>query len=662
MMTTVRTLSVLALCFTLLAAAACGSGADQDVFPDESAMTAAAAPAAPAAAVAPMPAPAAPAAMRAEAAKGFSVASPPPLPPSPPRAAAAPAAPAPALRVRAPAAPAPAVDVASSVQGSFLEEEVAALVTQQRIIVRTVDMSIVVSDVPTAVDGVAGLARELAGWMVTTDRSEKHFGFVAIRVPADRLDEAVLRLRKMAVEVESEVSGSRDVTDEYFDIKARLENQQATEQALRKLLDRAEKVEDALKVQQALTQVQEDIERHLGRIKLLEETSAFSLINVSLRLEHAEMSVDGGLERTVSVGEVARFRATFLPPEGIDEFIHTWDFGDGTPAITSRTTSPTPDDAARVTETIKHVYSDERDSPFFVEVKITGTGEAGVVEGEHTIRVNVVESADIPIDAGPDQASGVGELIRFRATFEPPERIESFVFTWDFGDGSGLVSSDRTSPTEEEGKRVTATMSHVYRDERDSPYIAEVKITGRGDAGVAEGEDNIVITVTTLPTVEVFAGADKPVVEEGEEVEFSGSFTRPEGVSDVNFRWTFGDGSPPETGPLGEGSTNAVATHVYPHNRPVPYTATLTITAESDAGSVESSDSLSVRVKESRGWVVAGWSAENQGKTAVRALSAAGQGAVTALIWAAIFSPLWVAAGVVAVVVTRRIRGRKRNE
>ena len=659
MITTVRTISALAFCFTLLAAAACGSGAVEEGFPDESAMQfpGAPAPAAPAAAVAPMPAPA----MRAQASEGFAVAAPPPLPPSPPRAEAAAPAPAASFSRGAPVAPAPTVDVASSVQGSFLEQEVAALVTQQRIIVRTVDMSIVVSDVPTAVDGVAELARELGGWMVTTDRSEKHFGFVAIRVPADRLDEAVLRLRKMAVEVESEVSGSRDVTDEYFDIKARLENQQATEQALRRLLDRAEKVQDALKVQQALTQVQEDIERHLGRIKLLEETSAFSLINVSLRLEHAEMSVDGGLERTVSVGEVARFRATFLPPEGIDEFTHTWDFGDGTPAITSRTTSPTPDDAARVTETIRHVYSDERDSPFFVEVKITGTGDAGVAEGEHTIRVNVVESADIPIDAGPDQASGVGELIRFRATFEPPERIDSFVFTWDFGDGSGLVSSDRTSPTEEEGKRVTATMSHVYRDERDSPYIAEVKITGRGDAGVAEGEDNIVVTVTKLPTVEVFAG-DGRTVEEGEEVEFSGSFTRPEGVSDVRFRWTFGDGSPPETGALKEGDTNAVATHVYPHNRPFPYTATLTITAESDAGSVESSGSLLVRVEESRGWVIAGWSAENQGKTAVRALSAAGQGAVTALIWAAIFSPLWVAAGVVALVVTRRIRGRKRSE
>ena len=72
------------------------------------------------------------------------------------------------------------------------------------------------------------------------------------------------------------------MTDEYYDIQARLTNLEATEGALIKLLDRAEKVEDALSIQQSLSEVQEDIERLQGRIKLLEQTAAYSLINVSL--------------------------------------------------------------------------------------------------------------------------------------------------------------------------------------------------------------------------------------------------------------------------------------------------------------------------------------------------------------------------------------------
>ena len=136
----------------------------------------------------------------------------------------------------------------------------AQLVNQERIIVRTVEATIVVTDVQGSMDRITALARELGGWVVSTNRFEKHRGFISFRVPAEALDKATARLREMAVEVKAEVSDSRDVTDEYFDLRARLDNQEATEEALLKLLGRAETVEAALKVQQTLTGVQEEVE------------------------------------------------------------------------------------------------------------------------------------------------------------------------------------------------------------------------------------------------------------------------------------------------------------------------------------------------------------------------------------------------------------------
>ena len=460
---------------------------------------------------------------------------------------AAPRAPAPAIM----ATPAPgAIGVAQS-DVSITEEQVADLVVQRRIIVRTVDMRTVVNDVAASIDNTSDLAQEMGGWVVSTNRSEKHRGFISIRVPADRLDETVLRLRRSAVEVESEVSTSRDVTDEYVDIQSRLTNLRATEEALLSMMERAEKVEEALKVQEALSRSQEEIERLQGRIKFLEQTSAFSLLNLTLVLDAAEMSAD----------------------------------------------------------------------------------------------------------AGEDQTAGVGELVRFRAFFTPPEGIEDFSYTWDFGDGTQIIHSSRTAPTEDEDTRVTATVTHVYSDERDSPYIAQLEITGSGDAGLAEGEDTIIVTVTRLPTISVFAG-ERVTVEEGEEVELTGSFTRPEGVKNVKYRWTFGDGSAPAEGDLDEGVTNAVATYVYPNHRPFPFTATLTITAESDSGTVESSNTVSIRVTESEGYVIAGWSVADQLKPAVRTLSAAAQWSITGVIWLAIFSPAWIAIVIAVVVVWRRRRER----
>ena len=486
--------------------------------------------------------------------------------PAAPAAAPAPAAPALSSRpsivsgapdfdfgLKAPAAPAPAATAGRVAGGapSFSEEAVAEVIAQQRIIVRTVDLQLEVTDVPSALDAVADLAEEVGGWTVSSNRSRKHRGSISVRVPAARLDEAVLRLRKIAVDVESEVSTSQDVTDEYVDLTARLQNLQATERALLTLLDRAEQVEDALKVQQSLTQVQGDIESLQGRIKLLEQTSAFSLINVGLELESAEMFVN----------------------------------------------------------------------------------------------------------AGEDQTAGVGEFVRFRAFFKPPEGIDEFLVTWDFGDGSRIITTDRTAPTADEDTRVTATVTHQYHDDRDSPFFADVEIKGTGEAGVAEGRDILIVTVTRVPTVQVFAG-ESVIVEEDEEVQFSGSFTRPEGVTGVEYAWDFGDGSQPVTSTAPVGVTVAEASHVYADHRPFPYTATLTITAQSDAGEVEASGALSVRVLKGEGWVIAGWSLGNQGKTAVRTLSAVGQGIATALIWVAIFSPAWAVAVLVAVLSWRRIRGR----
>lgn len=422
---------------------------------------------------------------------------------------------------------------------------------ERRIIVRTVDMGIVVNDVAETVDAIGDVAEEIGGWLVSSSRAEEHRGFVSIRVPAESLEEAIMRLRGMAQEVKTEITSSRDVTDEYYDFQARLTNLEATEGALIKLLDRAEKVEDALSIQQSLSGVQEDIERIQGRIKLLEQTSAFSLINVSLELVKGMMA----------------------------------------------------------------------------------------------------------IDAGADTTAAVDEPVRFRATFTPPTDVEEFTFTWDFGDGSSPITSNRTAPTEKGSQRVTATVTHVYADERDSPYIAQIKITGIGEAGEFEGEDTLIVTVSRAPVIEVFFGEGFST-EAGETVQLSGSFTRPSEVRDVQYVWDFGDGSDPKIGSVGEGVTTVVASHTYQNHRPHPYEVRLTIRAQSDAGPVEIWSVAPVFVEQPLGWTVGGWDIDDQVKGAVRSLSDVGLGLATVGIWLAIFSPIWIGAVIVAVVVVRRRKAR----
>ncbi len=392
----------------------------------------------------------------------------------------------------APSAPAPApmmeAETAALAGPDVSPQQPAQLVSQRRIIIRTVNMSIVVDQIQAAIDDIARIADEVGGWMVSSDRSLKHAGSVSVRVPASDLDSVVETLRQLAYDVESEISTSQDVTDEYFDLQSRLKNQLATEAALIRLLDRAENVEHALAVQRELSSVQENVERLLGRIKLLEETSAYSLITVSLKLAPVDMTIDAGPDQSVAVHTPARFRATFRPPEGIDGYEINWDFGDGFEPVFISRTAPTTEEGQRITATVTHTYDDPKDSPFIVQVRISGFGESGVAEGEDTLIVSVSEIPVIEVYAGDEMEVTQNEDVVFTGSFTRHVGLTNVRYSWDFGDGSPVFEGEVP-----EGTRVA--MTHSYANFRPDPYRARLTIIADSAVGEVSASQNIYVFV-----------------------------------------------------------------------------------------------------------------------------------------------------------------------
>jgi hypothetical protein len=168
-------------------------------------------------------------------------------------------------------------------EGGTFSTEVTT--TQDRMIVRTGDMSLVVADVITARDDIAKLAARFDGYVVSSSISGEEAemrGQISIRVPDEKFDQALTELRGMAVRVKSENTSSQDVTEEYIDLQARLNNAEATEKQYLALLDKATNVEDILKIYDNLSQVRQQIEQIKGQMQYLERTAAMSIISVSL--------------------------------------------------------------------------------------------------------------------------------------------------------------------------------------------------------------------------------------------------------------------------------------------------------------------------------------------------------------------------------------------
>jgi hypothetical protein len=165
------------------------------------------------------------------------------------------------------------------------DESDADELTEDRKIVKTGSITLEVEDITETMDKVADIADELNGYVVSSYKHEYErgvSGYISIRVPAEEFDEAFDRLRQLAVDVPYETTTARDVTEEYVDLEAQLSNLLATEEQYLTLMEKAENVEDMLKVQNELSNVREEIERIEGRMKYLEQTSETSLIEVNL--------------------------------------------------------------------------------------------------------------------------------------------------------------------------------------------------------------------------------------------------------------------------------------------------------------------------------------------------------------------------------------------
>ena len=263
----------------------------------------------------------------------------------------------------------------------------------------------------------------------------------------------------------------------------------------------------------------------------------------------------------------------------------------------------------------------------------------------------------ITIDAGEDLRAAVHHPTMFRAKFTPPEGFEEFSVVWDFGDGFGEQRVSRVVPTGNGDELVTAPVIHYYQRDEDSPFIVTAKLQASGDAGLAEGEDTLVATVSQLPVIEVFAGENQ-IVEYKSGVEFNGSFTRPEGITDLEYTWNFGDGSAPLTFALAddEESTEINATHAFQNFRPNAYMVTLTITGQTEVGEVEATGEVWVSVRESIGVASADLDAGSTVRDAGRTLGQIGVFVLEMGLWIAILSPAWIIGLAILYFVVRRRR------
>jgi Domain of unknown function (DUF4349) len=144
---------------------------------------------------------------------------------------------------------------------------------------------------------VVAIAHANGGFVLSSQTQASTAGTMTIRVPASRFDQAFGQVGQLGTVESSTVTG-KDVTNQYLDYKAHLQNLIARRTVLRSLLARTTTVGESLAIYNDVANVQEQIDQIQGELRYLNNQVSESTLTVDL---HEESAPAGETETNGSV-------------------------------------------------------------------------------------------------------------------------------------------------------------------------------------------------------------------------------------------------------------------------------------------------------------------------------------------------------------------------
>jgi hypothetical protein len=156
-------------------------------------------------------------------------------------------------------------------------------------IIKNADVKLLVEDTELAIQGTTQIVGDVGGYIISSrvwyqpwqDGENYKYATITLGVPVDQFERTLNRLRGLAERVLDETASGEDVTDQYVDLQSQLTNLEATRERIKSFLDDARSVDEALRINQELANVEAQIEEIRGRMNYLKDRAAFSTITVN---------------------------------------------------------------------------------------------------------------------------------------------------------------------------------------------------------------------------------------------------------------------------------------------------------------------------------------------------------------------------------------------
>lgn len=119
---------------------------------------------------------------------------------------------------------------------------------------------------------------------------ESLFRNITVRVPSQNFDVFIADISKGVGYFDNKEISSRDVTEEYIDIDARVKTKKVLELRYLELLKKATKVSEMLEIEKKLSEIREEIEAREGQLKYMQSRVSMSTVTIAFYKTVAEES------------------------------------------------------------------------------------------------------------------------------------------------------------------------------------------------------------------------------------------------------------------------------------------------------------------------------------------------------------------------------------
>ncbi|MCC7119372.1 MAG: DUF4349 domain-containing protein [Anaerolineales bacterium] len=185
-------------------------------------------------------------------------------------------------------------------QEANASDDLTAAFASNQMIIKNADLRLQVKDMDLAIDRTTQAIGDLGGYIVNSrvwyqdfydgvETKKYKYAAVTIRIPVGQFERLLGRLRGLSVKVLDETATGEDVTNQYVDLQSQVTNLEATRDRIKSFLEDAKTVDEALRINQELSNVEAQIEALKGQLNYLQNRSSVSTVNVNFEPELPEV-------------------------------------------------------------------------------------------------------------------------------------------------------------------------------------------------------------------------------------------------------------------------------------------------------------------------------------------------------------------------------------